>query len=131
MTVASIRTHTDGVIASLVAAGLAVGDADAKGLSPPYAVVYSIPGGEMSGNLDDPYEDAELVYQVTCVGSTREQAEWVADKALTTLVAGFSVTGRSIALVRPDGGPGTRPEYDVTPPRFNSVLRFTIKSTPA
>lgn len=131
MTVASIRTHSDAVIAALEGAGLTVGDGTADGLTVPYAVVYNISGGRMSGNLDDPFEDADLVYQVTCVGRTREQAEWVADKATVTLVAGFSVAGRSIVLVTPEGGPGTRADRDVTPPVYFSTPRYTIKSTPA
>lgn len=131
MSIALVRTHTDGVIAALEAAGLTVGDADGEALSPPYCVVYSIPGGSRSGNLDAPYDDADFVYQVTCVGTTREQAEWVTDKATVTLLNGLSVTGRSIALVSPDGNPGVRPDYDISPPLFYSTPRFTLKSTPA
>jgi hypothetical protein len=131
VTVASVRTHTDAVVVALEAAGLSVGDGSGDGLSVPYCVVYNISGGRMSGNLDDPFEDADLVYQVTCVGQTREQAEWVADKATVTLVNGLSVTGRSIVLVTPEGGPGTRPDRDVTPPVYFTTPRFTIKSTPA
>lgn len=127
--IASIREHTDGVIAALEGVGLTVGDGTAAGLTAPYAVVYNITGGDMSGTLENPYEDAELIYQVTCVGKTREQAEWVVDKAMV-LVDGFEVEGRHIALVRPDGGPGTRPDYDVTPPLFFSTPRFTIYTTP-
>lgn len=131
MTTVAVQLHTDALIAALQAAGLTVGDGDAEGLALPYAVVYSLPGGSMSGNLDDPYEDADLVYQVTCVAAKRREAEWLADKVIATLVSGFSVTGRSIALVRPDGGPGTRPDYDSDPPVFISTPRFTIKSTAA
>lgn len=130
MTVAVIRDHTDAVIAALEATGLTVGDADANGLTAPYAVVYQIPGGRMYGSLDAPFDDAELVYQVTCVGTTREQAEWVTDKAMA-LLNGFSVTGRSVALVMPEGGPGIRRDDDVQPPMYYSTPRFTIKTTPS
>lgn len=130
MTVADVRVHTDAVIAALEAANLTVGDADAEGLTPPYVVVYPIAGGEMFGSLDDPYEDADLLYQVTCVGRTREQAEAITNRAMA-LLNGFSVTGRSIALVSPEGTPGTRPDHDVDPPVFYSTPRFRIKTTPA
>lgn len=128
--VASLRVHTDAIIAALETAGLTVGDADAAGLSAPYVVVYSIPGGRVSGTLANPHEDAEIVYQVTCVGSTREQAEWLADKSMT-LLDGLSVAGRSIAFVDADGFPGTRRDTDVTPPVFVSTPRFTVTTTPA
>lgn len=130
MSVASARLHTDAVIAALEAVGLTVGDATAAGLTPPYAVVYKIEGGEFAGSLQDPFEDADLVYQVTSVGRTREQAEWVADKAMV-LLDGVTVNGRSIALVSPDGGPGVRRDDDVSPPLFYATPRFRLKSTPS
>lgn len=123
-----VRVHTDAVIAALEAAGLTVGDADAAGLAPPYAVVYHI-NDTFSGTLEDAYEDADMVYQVTSVGTTREQAEWVQDKAMV-LLGGFDVEGRFISNVRPDSGPGVRPDRDVTPHVFFSTPRFTIKTTP-
>lgn len=123
-----IREHTDAVITTLEAAGLTVGDGDASGLTAPYAVVYTI-DPNYYGTLDNPYENADIVYQVTCVGKTREQAEWVQDKAMV-LLDGFEVDGRHIAHVRPDGGPGVRPDRDVTPPVFFSTPRFTVKTTP-
>ena len=130
MSIPAVRKHTDGVIASLEAAGLTVGDADAEGLSPPYCVVYAIPGGGFTGTMENPFEDGELPYQVTCVGETREQAEWATDKALTALVAGVTVTGWNVVLVSPDGHPGVRPDHDVSPPLFYSTPRFRLKTTP-
>lgn len=128
MNVPLIREHTNGVIEALEALGLTVGDGTAAGLTAPYAVVYAL-NPEFFGSLENPFEDGDLVYQVTCVGKTREQAEWVVDKAMA-LLDGFTVTGRSIAYVSVDGGPGTRPDYDVTPALFYSTPRFTIKTTP-
>lgn len=46
----------------------------------PYCIVYSIPGGRLSGSLANQHEDGELVFQVTSVGLTRRQAEWMADR---------------------------------------------------
>lgn len=129
-----VREHTDGVIAALEAAELAVGDAEGElegeDLQAPYCVVYSIPGGSRGGSLENPHEDAELVYQVTCVGETRRQAEWVADKA-NVLLAGFPVTGRSIAFVEISSNPGVRRDDTVSPPLFYATPRYRIKSTPA
>lgn len=130
MTVASQREHTDGVIAKLVAAGLVVGDGEAPDAEPPYAVVHSIPGGSATGSIEEPHEDGELVYQVTCVGTTREQAEWVADESMV-LLEGITVEGRSIPFVDLDTLSGARRDTTVTPALWICTPRFRIKTTPA
>lgn len=127
--VANLREHTDAVIAALETAGLTVYDGVAPATpGTKYAVVHHI-NDEFSGTLAQPFEDARLVYQVTCVATTREQVEWVMDKAMV-LLDGFEVDGRHIAFVRPDGGPGIRWDADVTPPVFYATPRFTVISTP-
>lgn len=133
-----LRKHTDAVIAALEGAALVVGDHEAPegaGRQPDetfdkYVVVYKIPGGKRSGNLDDPDGDAELIYQVTCVGSSRNEAEWLADKVDVTLRAGISVAGRDVT-VRPDGTHGLPRDDNVTPPIFSATPRFRVKTTPA
>lgn len=129
MSVASLRKHTDAVIRRLEVEGLAVGDADAKGLAAPYVVVYPIPG-RVFGTLENPHEDADLVYQVTCVGSTREQAEWLIDEVMV-LLQGVNVAGRSISYIDIDGIPAVEPDRDVSPPVFYGTPRFTLRSTPS
>lgn len=125
-----LRNHTDAVIETLEEAGLTVYDGKAPQTVPDhYAVVHHI-NDEFFGTLENPFEDANLVYQVTCVATTREQVEWVMDKAMI-LLDGFEVEGRHIAFVRPDGGPGIRWDADVNPPVFYATPRFTIKTTPA
>lgn len=130
MITASQRKHTDGVIAALEAAGLTVGDGEAPSGSPPYVNVHAIPGGRAFGSLEEPHEDAELVYQVTCVGTTREQAEWLADKSMV-LLDGVTVDGRSIAFVELDSLPGSRRDTSVTPEVWQATPRFRLKSTPS
>lgn len=127
----TVRTHTDALIAALQAMGLEVGDAVAPDDTPPYVVVYAIPGGTASGTLARPDDDAELVYQVTCVGLTRQQAEWLADKALTLLETPLSVSGRSIARVALDLHAGVSRDDSRTPPYFVAMPRFRLYSTPA
>lgn len=131
MSLPVVRTHTDAVIAALEGAGLTVGDAVAPDAAPPYAVVYSVSAGGWSGTLAEPYEDAALVFQVTCVGATREQAEWVADKAIATLLGGLSVSGRFIANVAIDLSGGVLRDDQRTPPLFYSTPRFRVLTTPA
>lgn len=130
MSIPSLRLHTNAVIEALEAEGLTVGDADAEGLTAPYVVVYPIPGGRFSGTLAEPKEDAELVYQVSAVGISREQSQWHADKA-AELIDGLTITDRLVCRVHPDGGPGTFREDDVDPPLFTTPIRFRITTTPS
>lgn len=131
MTVPSLRSHTDAFIAALEAIGLEVGDATAPVPRPEkYVVVHTIPGGRISGTLENPHEDAEIVYQATCVGSTRRQAQWVTDKAMQIL-NGFLVDGRAITFVDIDGVPDVRQDTTLTPPLYYSTPRFRVRSSPA
>lgn len=125
-----VRTHTDGVIARLEALGLTVGDAVAPDASPPYVVVYPIAGGGTSGTLAAPDDDAELIFQVTCVGVSREQAEWLADKALSLLTS-VTVTGRSVPRVSLDSFGGVVRDDTATPTLWTAFPRFRLYSTPA
>jgi hypothetical protein len=131
------RAHTDAVIALLEGQDLLVGDHEAPdgageqgdGSFVHYVVVYRIPGGKRSGTLADPHGDADFIYQVTCVGSSRRQAEWLADKA-EALLAGVTVEGRRIHVV-PHGNPGIPREDDVTPSIFTMAPRYRLMSSPA
>lgn len=125
-----VRAHTDGVIARLQNEGLAVGDAVAPDVTPPYVVVYSIAGGGLFSTFGKSHDDGTLVFQVTCVGASRVQAEWLADKAMA-LLDGFSVTGRSIAHVSLDFHGGIQRDDAQTPPVFYASPRFRVMSTPA
>lgn len=126
----SQREHTGAVIAKLESLGLTVGDGEKpEGATVPYCVVYPIPGGGLSGTIDDPNEDGELVYQVTCVGETREQAEWAVDKTLG-LLEGISVAGRYIARVLVDSMPGIRREDEPSTTLFIATPRFRVMTTP-
>ncbi len=53
----------------------------------PYMVVYPIPSTEHSGDLATPDRDRAWMYQVTSVGATREQAQWMADEVETAIEA--------------------------------------------
>ena len=115
-------------VAKLQSLGLTVGDAAAPASPPPYVVVYQIPGGGFSGQLGRINDDAEIVYQVTCVGVSRQQAEWLEDKA-NGLLTGITVSGRSIPLIRTDGLGGIRRDDSIQPPVFVATPRFRFYST--
>lgn len=131
MSLPIIREHTAAVIAALQGFGLSVGDAQAPaGVSEKYAVVFPIAGGDSYGTLAARNDDAELIYQVTCVGETREQAEWVADKAMG-LLAGFAVSGRSVPVVALESMPGIQRDDAKSPPLYYATPRFRVFSTPS
>lgn len=131
MSLPAQREHTTAVITRLQALGLAVGDAQApSATAPPYVVVYPITGGRSSGVLGAPDDIAELVYQVTCVGTTRLQAQWLEDKAMG-LLAGFTVTGRKVARVDVENYGGVFRDDTKAPPLYSTTPRFRLYSTPA
>lgn len=69
--------------------GRPVGDAavlDAPSL--PYSVLYPLTDGTVYGSMGSPADEASYGYQVTSVGGTREQAEWIADLVRKTMFSG-------------------------------------------
>lgn len=144
---ASHRLHTDAVVAALRDAGLTVFDAGpplssdegwgwkgAPGQSDfaPYTIVYPLEGGIYGGTLGDPDDDASLIWQVTCVGGTRQQCEWVVDQTMRALVGPtLEVEGRWVSRVWADmAGGGVRRDDTVQPPVFISTPRFRVESSP-
>jgi hypothetical protein len=136
---ASTRAVTDGLIATLEATGLRVGDGarkDAQGntipvslTDGPCAVVYPIPGGNTDGESESPLGDpdafAQTIYQVTYVGATREQAEWARDKGRAAVMAGVTVTGHNVARVRLQTDAFVRDD-SLPEPLFSAIDRHVI-----
>lgn len=140
MSLADPRTHDDALVAKVAAAGVVVGDATdptsphgwqgTPGQSTfiPYAVVYPL-DQIYDGSLGCPDTDADLSWQVTCVGSTREQCDWVRGKVAAALIGQtLTVAGRSIPRIRPDGGASTRRDDTVQPAVFIATPRFAAVS---
>lgn len=148
MAVPQTRTVTDAVIAALANAGLLVGDAEAptalsgdrtgwKGAPGQssfrqYVVVYPLPGGTVDGPMDDSWADGSYVYQLSCVGGDRSQAEWVADKSRVAMKAliGATVSGRKVAHVILDQLGGAVPERDSAPTIWYTPDRYRVIVTP-
>lgn len=138
--IANLRLHGDAILAALTAAGLTVGDAEPPsapfGWRPdgsflPYIIAYPLPG-LFDGTLAEHADDADVVYQLTCVGETRAAAVLLEDRANAILLPGtLSVAGRSVTHVRLDAAGGTRRDDTVQPPVFISTPRYRISTTPA
>jgi hypothetical protein len=131
VTLPLVRTHTDAVITALTGAGLSVGDAAAPDDTPPYVVVYHV-FDRRQGTIGAPDDDAAITYQVTCVGASRKQTEWLADEVAERLATSITVAGRFIPRIAPEPGSGAVfRDDDVTPPLFYSTPRFRVISTTA
>lgn len=98
----------------------------------PYRIVYPVPGGVFDGPLGCPSDDASLIWQVTCVGATSDQCEWVVDNTNELLVEQpLIVAGRFIQRVYLDMTGGVRRDDTVQEPVFIATPRYRIESTPS
>lgn len=106
----SMAAYSDAVLTALTGLPFPVGDGEAPlNQAPPYAVLYGLGAIPFGGSLADEQEDQSVGFQITAVGSTRAQAETVADLARAELLAAtLTVAGRSIMKVRMDPA-GSRP----------------------
>lgn len=129
------RELTDQVIAKLTTGGLTVGDAVAPATVPAgsgYVVVYPLAGGTFDGTVIDSDDDTRAVYQLTAVGSSRKQAEWVADEARVIMkTATWTLTNRGVILVHPEFLGGVQRDDDVQPPKFYCPDRWSIWTGPS
>lgn len=83
------RPVTDALLAMLAAVTLRpVGDGDAQWSDDdlPYLVVEQLPGGVSGGDVSHPHGMAEVVWQVTAVGSVRKSAEIAMDNARAAIL---------------------------------------------
>lgn len=140
MNLAEPRTHTDAVIGLLEDAGLLVGDAEApdgphgwadapdSAAFTPYVIVYPLLR-TLDGSLGCPYDDADLAWQVTCVGESRAQAEWLEHTVDESLIGSHpTVDDRAVVQVRHDGGAGPRRDDTRQPPTFISTPQYRATS---
>jgi hypothetical protein len=104
----------------------------------PYRIVWPLTGGifygEDLGTLGTPSDDASLTWQVTCVGATRAQCEWVVDNTHSLLIeqqADLVIPGRFVMRVWADmAGGGARRDDEVQHPVFIATPRYRVESTP-
>jgi len=137
------RSTTDAVVYNLDAAELVVGDGekpDAGGWqgSPGsstfvgYVVVHPIPGGTTDGTLEAPEERAEALYQLSAVGATRQQAEFIADRTREVMLQWpLVIAGRVVDLVSTDTLGGAVRDDAGQPPLYQVADRYRITTEPA
>lgn len=133
----ALLPHDLAVIAALETIGKPVGfgiapDGALEGVrtrnGPDYMVLYPI-NTVRDGSLGDPWIDAELIYQITCVGRLAEGVRWLVDQIEPALL-GVTVAGRSVIQVIPEDGGQVRPDFDVSPPVLIATPRYRLQTVP-
>ena len=141
MTLADPTTHTSALVALLQSAGVVVGDANyptvkhgwqgtpGRSTFVGFAVVYDL-DETFDGSLGCPDSDADLRWQVTCIGSTRAECSTVRHAVNVALVGQpLTVAGRSVLRIRADGGAGVIRDDSVAPSLYIATPRYAAWST--
>lgn len=134
-----LEDHTQALLTTLAPIPLPVGDgvaprdADESEIDPPYVVLYSLPGGQFDGPLNDSQADVTLVYQITSVGLTRQQAQ-VAIDVCRVLMKRNNVTVpnrrvRDLRHLTPNSG--VIRDDDLPNPLFYGYDRYELDTTPS
>lgn len=131
--------HTQGLLDALDPAPFSIGDGEAPRLAdkteidPPFAVLYALPGGQFDGPLSDSQADVTLIYQITAVGETRQQAQIVIDVCRTLMKkANVTVTNRRVRdLKHLTPYSGTIRDDDLPNPLFYGYDRYELDTTPS
>lgn len=98
----------------------------------PYAVVYPDPGTGVSTALAPVSDRVETVFQITCVGLTRDQAMWAAEKVSTALLDAVPViTGRACGSIGQESAQNVLRDDKVKPEAFYTVTTWRLYSVPA
>lgn len=146
MGVVRVGAVTDAILALARTSDIPIGDgeksrgaADAGWQGAPgqssfagYAVLHNVEGGRTYGPITDPNDDADMLYQITGVGSTRAQAEQVADDLRETLEMQYPqiADARDVMLITVDFLGGARRDDTVQPPVWITTDRFRVMTTP-
>lgn len=132
MTAPATRELTDDLLADLQAAHPRIGDAVAPDdTTTPYAVLYAAGSGPAEGPVSDPNADSSLLYQITCVGGDRMEAEWLSDLLRPILLAPRSVTGWTVPQPRLETSQPVRRDDSTFPPLFYTADQVRLWMTPA
>lgn len=131
-----LRTVTDALLTGLASdTGKNIGDSAAPSdTTMPYAVLYRLAGGAPFSSLDHGNQYAIVTLQVTSVGETPEQAEWMKDKVREGMLdlSNFTApSGFRFEHVNLDLDGGVNRDDDLgTEPLFYGVDRFRLWVVP-
>jgi hypothetical protein len=124
------RLLYDAIVSRLgTSTGRPIGDAgEPSDTSTPYAIVYPLIDEPHDGPLDDPTQVVDDAFQVTCVGVSRQQAQWM-QKQVRDALLGWTptVSGFGTFPVQLLSGSGTSRDTEVSPPLHFTSDRFTAR----
>ena len=113
-----MRTLTDDVLAVL---GSEVGDGTGEGLEPPFRVLYPLPQTR-DGTWGDSWSDVFKSFQVTCEGTSRQQAEWWADHTED------QISGSDLVATLSPRPETVRDDTTGDPSRWKAYVRFQVRT---
>lgn len=118
--------------------GIAVGDAVAPDCPKPFIVVGAVSSPRYTGPLSDTEADGQDRIQFSCIGNTRQQADWARDKVRAALTqsgldAAFVTNGDDRRCMRvildiPRGV--QRDDRGLPDPIFLGIDQYMIYTTP-
>lgn len=128
----------DACLAIAESTGIDVGDGVAPDCPKPYIIVSAVSSPRYEGPLSDIEADSNDRIQFTCVGNTREQADWARDKlrvafTVDALDAEFTSAGANRRTMRvildiPRGV--QRDDRGLPEPIFSGIDQYMIETTP-
>jgi len=122
-TIWETRPLAAAVTTQLETTGKTVGQAISPGVAPPYMVLYPQSDAGSEGSIADPHQIITQTFQVTCVGDSMEEAQWMQEEARGVLIGWIpSLTGAT--PVELDFGSGTFRDPDG--PVFYTTDRYRI-----
>lgn len=134
-----LEDHTQALLDALSVLPIPIGDAEAPRLGDhseigtPYLVLYPLVGGLMDGPLSDTQADVTLPYQITSVGSTRQQAQVIIDAARAIMKReNITVPNRKVRDLRHiSPSSGVIRDDDLPIPLHYGYDRYELDTTPA
>lgn len=103
-----------------------------SGTAVPYVVLHPDQGAATTTSYGGDSDWRPWTFQTTCVGSTTEQAEWMAEKVEARLLdVAPAVTGRTCSPIRKTTTVPVDRDEDVQPPVFLARDVWAFASIPA
>lgn len=93
---------------------------------PPYAVIHPAPTRSTEGGLTDPNQIRQNTFQVHCVGTTMDEAQWMQEKCQEALIGWApTVTGFSPGKIELDQE-GLTSRSDLDGPTYEIADRYLV-----
>lgn len=139
----SERIVSDALVSELESTGAPIGDGEqpsgtgwqgtpGQSTFVGYIVVHCISGGISDGTLAAAHDDPQYIYQLSCHGATRAQAQLLADLSRPVML-GFrnvALDGIQVMHVDVEMEGGSRRVDTIQPAQYQAVPRYRVYATP-